>query len=67
MPFVGSVYLFEKNEGGAGNWGQAQKYIPINPEEKDLLGKSVSITEDYIAAGAYGRYTSKGSTFLFFQ
>lgn len=49
----GAVYVFERNLGGANNWGQAAKLIASDTGEGDLFGVSVGIHEDTIAVGAY--------------
>jgi hypothetical protein len=47
----GVVYIYNRNEGGHNNWGQVQKLeTGVNPGQ---LGSWVSVSGDYIAAGAW--------------
>jgi len=48
----GSAYLFERNAGGAENWGQVAKLTASDPDGGDQLGGSVSISGDTVVAGA---------------
>ena len=49
---TGSAYVFERNHGGEGNWGQAQKLNAEDVEPNDLFGYSVSIDGDTVAVSA---------------
>ena len=48
----GSAYIFERD--GTGTWSEAQKLTASDGEMEDYFGYSVSISGDYIIAGAYG-------------
>ncbi len=48
----GSAYIFSRNQGGANNWGQSAKLIPLDASG-DLFGRSVAISGDYAMIGAY--------------
>lgn len=64
----GSAYLFERDAGGQGNWGQVAKLTASDGAAADGFGKSVSISGDTVAIGAdldddHG--DSSGSAYLF--
>jgi FG-GAP repeat/HYR domain len=49
----GAVYIFERNQGGADNWGEVKR-IPIPTEESSFkFGNSVSISGDAVIVGAH--------------
>ena len=50
----GSVYLYEKNQGGANNWGFLKKLTASDGMQEDAFGNSISINNDLIAVGAWG-------------
>jgi hypothetical protein len=71
---TGAVYIFERNKGGANQWGLVKKIIAKDGESNDFFGNSdsgsaVSISGDTIAVGSYydetnGLYYS-GSVYIF--
>jgi hypothetical protein len=65
----GSAYIFERNVGGANNWGQVQKLIATDGAANDLFGVSVSISGDTAVVGAYmddvGGNVDQGSAYIF--
>lgn len=48
----GAAFVFERNLGGAGNWGLSRKLVPPTLFEGDLFGRSVGIDGDIILVGA---------------
>jgi cysteine-rich repeat protein len=48
---LGAAYVFERNAGGANNWGQVKKLTPSDANLGDQFGVSVSISGDTIAVG----------------
>ena len=65
---TGAAYVFLRNEGGAGNWGQAQKLLASDAVAGDLFGSSVSISGDILAVGAAGvdgLGTNAGTAYVF--
>jgi len=54
--YAGAAYIFERNAGGANNWGEVKKLIPIYPQEYSFFGESVaialSLAGDVIVVGA---------------
>ena len=49
---AGTVYVFGRDTGGAGNWGEAQKIAPSDLAAHDQFGHSVSIRGDQLAIGS---------------
>ncbi|MFK7948125.1 MAG: T9SS type A sorting domain-containing protein [Saprospiraceae bacterium] len=49
---AGSAYIFEKDAGGANNWGEIKKLTPSDRESNDEFGGSVLIEDDVIVVGA---------------
>ena len=51
---AGAVYVFERDMGGAGNWGQSAKLIPPNSTGAFFpnAGRSLAIAGDTIAIGS---------------
>lgn len=47
----GSAYIFERNIGGADNWGEAQKLVVADPVANDNFGQSVAISGDTTIVG----------------
>ena len=48
----GSAYIFERNFGGANNWGQVTKILPDDGTEDDAFGSAVAIYGDKLIVGA---------------
>ncbi|MEP7337822.1 MAG: putative Ig domain-containing protein [Acidobacteriota bacterium] len=44
--FKGAVYLFGRNQGGTGNWGQRQKLMANDEADYDYFGAAVGISND---------------------
>ncbi len=65
----GSAYVFHRDAGGVGNWGQIAKMTPADGAADDRFGDSISIDADTIVVGAYlddeGSETSCGSAYVF--
>ncbi|MDQ6479265.1 T9SS type A sorting domain-containing protein [Dyadobacter sp. LHD-138] len=52
---AGAAYIFEKDEGGTGNWGEVKRIVaPVRTEYGDAFGFSVGISNDYVIVGAPG-------------
>ena len=47
-----SAYVFEKNQGGADNWGVVKKLVAPTPAKGNDFGQSVGIGGGYIIVGA---------------
>ncbi len=67
-PNSGSAYIFDRDQGGPGNWGQVKKIIASDGAWPDSFGCSVSISADTVVVGAYGDYDNgsfSGSAYIF--
>jgi len=65
---AGSGYVFERNAGGADNWGQVKKLTAADAATADELGSSVSIRGDTLVLGADADDdlgSNSGSVYLF--
>ncbi len=64
----GSAYAFERNQGGADNWGQVEKVTAHDTAEGDYFGYAVSISGNVVVVGAPydddGGYSS-GSAYVY--
>src|SRR6266849_2522128 len=60
---TGAAYIFERNQGGAENWGQVQKLTASDPAVYAYFGSSVSINGDTVVVGAYGK--NPGRAYIF--
>lgn len=67
----GSAYIYERNTGGANNWGQVKKLIAADGATGDFFGNSVSISGDAAIIGSFGddvgANADQGSAYIFEQ
>lgn len=66
---AGAVYVFNRNEGGTGNWGQQARLVAGDPIQNSNFGCSVDIADKYLIAGAYRSYkdtTKTGAAYIFY-
>jgi hypothetical protein len=58
----GAAYIFSRDLGGAGNWGEARKLVAADPQIQSRFGASVAIDGDIAAVGApdAGYYRNAG-------
>jgi hypothetical protein len=49
----GAAYVFARDQGGAGNWGQVRKLSPSDGENDDRFGAAVALSGDTALVGAY--------------
>ena len=64
----GSAYVFERNEGGADNWGQVLKLLPGDGAAGDFFGISVAASDDTVIVAAYlddDNGANSGSAYVF--
>jgi hypothetical protein len=61
----GSAYIFERNQGGADDWGEVTKLTASNAEGGDSFGDSVSISGETVVIGAHGKSAGRGAAYLF--
>ncbi|HEX6186728.1 MAG TPA: hypothetical protein VFZ40_01500 [Pyrinomonadaceae bacterium] len=52
VPAQTEVYIFDRNVGGAGNWGEVKKIAEVEPGDK--FGSAVSLSGDKLIVGAAG-------------
>jgi len=50
---AGAAYIFRRDQGGAGNWGEVVKLTAPDAEMEDSFGLSVAIYGDTAIVGAY--------------
>ena len=55
--FSGAAYVFQRDEGGADNWGEVTKLTASNAGNGHLFGWSVSVSGDNAIVGAIGEDT----------
>jgi hypothetical protein len=65
-PDSGAAYVFERHQGGTGNWGQTKVLRASDAQVDGLFGSSVAIGGDVIVAGGPGDpITSSGAAYVF--
>jgi hypothetical protein len=63
----GAIYVYNRNEDGADNWGQVKRRAASDTKDYDNYGKSVSISGDTIVVGtpfADGTIISCGAAYV---
>ena len=58
---AGAAYIFERNQGGADNWGEVTKLTAFDGQAFDLFGISVAISGDSAIVGAFGEDEKGGA------
>jgi hypothetical protein len=64
----GSAYIFERNLGGADNWGQRKKLLASDGASSDYFGMAVAVHGDYAIVGAPyddDKGSSSGSAYIY--
>jgi hypothetical protein len=51
---AGAAYIFDKDQGGIGNWGQVKKIVANDRNIDHYFGTSVTISGNTVAIGAMG-------------
>ncbi len=51
--YAGAAYAFQRNNGGAGNWGEVKKLTASDAHAFDLFGVSVAVSGDTAVVGAW--------------
>jgi outer membrane protein assembly factor BamB len=62
---TGAAYIFERNQGGAENWGQVQKLTASDAAVNDQFGWSVAINVDTVVVGAWLKNSNTGAAYIF--
>jgi len=66
--FSGAAYVYERNAGGPGNWGEAKKLLAPDGVNFDQFGSALSIDGDEIAVGMFSDddpFHKSGSGYVF--
>jgi FG-GAP repeat len=64
----GAAYLFARDQGGAGAWGQVKKMVPGTPTDGAWFGNAVALAGSLAAVGepwSDGAGTNRGSVYIF--
>ena len=51
--YPGAAYVFQRDQGGASNWGQVTKLTASDAQSDDRFGVSVTVDDDTIVVGAF--------------
>ena len=65
---AGAAYVFQRDEGGAGNWGEVTKLTASDAQIGDRFGNSVAVSGDTAVVGAYREDaggTDAGAAYVF--
>jgi subtilase family serine protease len=65
---AGAVYVFQRDAGGAGQWGQVARIVAPDAAASDAFGFAVALRGDVLVAGAFGDDdlgSSAGSAYVF--
>ena len=59
---AGAAYVFGRDQGGAGNWGEVTKLLASDAQGGDFFGASVTVSGDTIVVG---RPSFPGAAYIF--
>jgi FG-GAP repeat len=65
---TGSAYVYLRDQGGSGNWGQKKKLIASDGQADDQFGLSVSLRGDILVVGTPNddvSFSDQGSAYIF--
>jgi hypothetical protein len=62
---IGPAYVFERNEGGAGNWGNAARLVAMDAAAGDGFGSAVAVHGDTVLVGAPRASDQSGAVYVF--
>ena len=62
---AGAAYIYERNAGGDGNWGEVKKLSAGDAAASDYFGASVAISFDTVVVGAVRKNSLAGAAYLF--
>lgn len=63
--YGGRVYIYERDAGGPGAWGETAQLNPDPPGFQACFGEALDIDDDLIAVGAYGGGDYSGYAYIF--
>jgi hypothetical protein len=61
LPDAGAIYVFERDLGGPGHWGEAAILLASDAQEEDDFGVSITMDGDTLVVGAHGEDGGSGS------
>ncbi|MCI0850375.1 MAG: FG-GAP repeat protein, partial [Chloroflexi bacterium] len=61
----GAVYIFERDQGGADNWGEVKKLTTAAAHAGGSFGKSVAISGDTVVVGEHAGSGHDGAAYVF--
>lgn len=64
-PNQGAVYLFERNAGGANNWGEIKKLTAADGAAQEEFGNALDISGSTIVVGKYKEAGNEGAAYIF--
>jgi hypothetical protein len=67
---AGAAYVFQRNQGGADNWGEVRKLVASDAQSGDYFGYSVAVDGDVVVIGASSedaRGSSAGAVYIFLR
>jgi hypothetical protein len=67
---TGAAYVFERDQGGADNWGRVARLAPADLQDQDNFGWSVAIGGDTAAVGAMRADplgSDSGAAYIFYR
>src|SRR5205807_2445469 len=62
---TGAAYIFERNQGGAENWGQVKELTASDAAQGDTFGNAAWINGDTVVVGAVGKNSATGAAYIF--
>ncbi|NIR35974.1 MAG: hypothetical protein GWN79_05675, partial [Actinobacteria bacterium] len=62
---TGTAYVFERNQGGADNWGEVTELTASDAALSDAFGTSVALDIDHVVVGAPGDDGATGAIYVF--
>lgn len=61
----GSAWIFQKDNGGADNWGWVKKLSVSGGSAFESFGISVAVSNDTVAVGESGANINRGAAYIF--
>ena len=51
---AGAIFIYQRDEGGAGNWGLVKQILASDAMDGDHFGAALALDQDTLAVGAFG-------------
>jgi hypothetical protein len=61
----GAAYVYERDAGGPGNWGEVALLVASNGTALDHFGRSVTIDADTLVVGASNAFNQQGRAYVY--